>query len=217
MRDQTLPVFLRGDRSYVQGTQIIARLAEQVAPEGSLLTQATFNQITANTVSWLAPGSGDADNLIGQVHFVKDDQEHVYRLRDSGVAAPRLDAPMDVQLNLVKAPTPLTGQYQYRFEAPGNLERLLNVLVQAVKALHERLAPGVHDVWFTGMRQFALPVQGQSGPFSGVIDIGLRRLARREHQYQSLVEVRVGEHGGQARLQGVFSFAFKSEQTIHVD
>ena len=70
-----MPVFLRGDRSYVQGTQIIARLAEQVAPEGSLLTQATFNQITANTVSWLAPGSGDADNLIGQVHFVKDDQE----------------------------------------------------------------------------------------------------------------------------------------------
>ena len=215
MPGQTLPVFLRGDRSYVQGTQIIARLAEQVAPEGSRLTQATFSQITANTVSWLPPGSGDADHLIGQVHFVKDEQEHVYRLRDSGEAAPRLDAPMDVQLTLVKAPAPLAGQY--RFETPGDLEALLNVMVQAVKALHERLDPGVHDVWFTGMRQFALPVQGQSGPFSGVIDIRHRRLVRRGPQYQSLVEVVVSETGGQARHQGVFNFAFKSEQTIHVD
>jgi hypothetical protein len=215
MQRQTLAVFLRGERSYVQGTQIIARLAEQVAPEGSLLTQATFSQITANTVCWLPVRPEETDHLIGQVHFVKDDQEHVYWLRDAGVAAPRLDAPMDVQLHLVEAPAPLAGQY--RFETPGDLEALLNVMVQAVKALHERLDPGVHDVWFTGMRQFALPVQGQPGPLSGVIDVRHRRLLRRGHQYQSLIEVMVGGHDGQARHQGVFNFAFKSEQTIHVD
>lgn len=215
MPGQTLPVFLRGDRSYVQGTQIIARLAEQVAPEGSLLTQATFNQITANTVSWLPAGPEEADHPIGQVHFVKDDQEHVYRLRDSGVAAQQLDAPMDVQLHLVESPAPLAGQY--RFETHGDLEALLNVMVQAVKALHERLDPGVHDAWFTGMRQFALPVQRQSDPFSGVIDVRHRRLLRRGHQYQSLIEVIVSGQGGQVRHQGVFNFAFKSEQIIHVD
>lgn len=215
MTSQALPVFLRGDRNYIQGTQIVARLAERVASEGSRLTQATFSRITANTVCWLPPGLGETDQLIGQVHFVKDGQEQAYRLLDSGEAAPRMDKAMDVQLTLVKAPAPLAGQY--RFETPGDLESLLNVMVQAVKALHERLDPGVHDVWFTGMRQFALPVQGWSGPFSGVIDIRHRRLVRRGPQYQSLVEVIVSGHDGQARQQGVFNFAFKSEQTIHVD
>ncbi|MCU0957486.1 MAG: hypothetical protein MUF55_09245 [Hydrogenophaga sp.] len=215
MSRPALAVFLRGHRDYVQGTQLIARLAEQVAPAGSLLTQATFSRMTANTVCWQAAGQGDAQASIGQVHFVNQGSEHVYQLLDTGVAAPRQDRAMGVRVELEDSPSVLTGRYLAGH--PGDLEGLLNVLVQSVKDLHERAGTVVSDVWFTGMRQFAVPVCGLSGPFRGVVDIRQRRLIRRGVLHQSLVEVTVIDHDRPERQHGMVNFAFKSEQPIHVD
>jgi hypothetical protein len=215
MSRPALAVFLRGSRDYVQGTQLIARLAEQAAPTGSLLTQATFSRITANAVYWQAAKPGDTHDPIGQVHFAKDGSEHVFQLLDTGLVAPRQDKAMGVRVELEDSPSVLTGRYLA--EHPGDLEGLLNVLVQSVKHLHERAGAGVHDVWFTGMRQFAVPVGGQSGPFRGVVDVRHRRLIRRGVLHQSLVEVTVIDHDRPERHQGMVNFAFKSEQPIHVD
>ena len=215
MSRPALAVFLRGKRDYVQGTQLIARLAEQAAPTGSRLTQATFSRITANVVCWQAAETCDAHDPIGQVHFVKDGVEHVFQLLDTGLAAPRQDTDMGVRVELEDSPSALTGRY--RAEHPGDLEGLLNVLVQSVKHLHERAGAGVHDVWFTGMRQFAVPVDGQSGPFRGVVDIRQRRLIRRGVLHQSIVEVTVTDHDRSERHHGMVNFAFKSEHAIHVD
>jgi len=211
-----LTVFLRDQRDYVQGTQIIARLAEQAAPEGSQLTQARFGQITANQVRWRPAGELDSAARIGEVQFTRGGQELMFHIEDTGLIAPRrLDTHMGVRVTPTRTDAPLSGQY--RIEHPMDLEGLLNALIQSVKNLHERLGPGIHDVWFTGMRQCALPVQHQLGLFEGHVDIRHRRMIRRGPSHQSLVEVVVSNLQGRSCHRCMINFAFKSEHPIHVD
>jgi hypothetical protein len=209
-------VFLRGERDYVQGTQLIARASAFLAEEGAHLSQATFHRITSHRValqllSAVVPG----DEVIGQVQF---DGAHAV----SGLAflelpqpAPRTSAGMGVVIEGSEFEAPLHGVYRFALEI-GDLESVLNVLVQSIKALHERLDPGVHDVWFTGMRRFPLPVRGWPELRQGEVHIMRRRVGRSGHQYQSMVEAVLKDGSGAELCRGFVNFAFKSSRVLDV-
>ncbi|MDX2277559.1 MAG: hypothetical protein NW206_19085 [Hyphomonadaceae bacterium] len=162
-----LNLFLRGSRDYIQGTQIIARLAEQLPPGDWRFEQANFQAISTRELSFAPAGGGDETGAAGRVSFSAETGEiTTYVIRESGPQAPRRDAPMPIKV------VPLGGEgakARWRYEGVATFEDVLNVLVQAIKAENAKRWPEGKDIWFTGARRARLPLNGpfvSSGEFT---------------------------------------------------
>jgi hypothetical protein len=210
-----LDVFLRGSRSYVQGTQLIARASEIVAGSGTRLRQAMFTSITARRVNLCRLEDCPDQAGIGLLQFDTAGVISTYRLMEIPFAARRKDVDMGVRIEPQGITESLTGRY--RFEHRGTLEGFLNVLVQSIKSLHENVSPVPRDIWFSGMRGFDLPTIGFQFPQTGLVDILKRRISRKDNQYQSLVEAIVLDEQGNEIGRGLFNFAFKADEIIDVN
>lgn len=212
---QQIAVFLRGDRDYVQGTQMLARAAEHVSDPAAQIHWATFHRISARSLAIrpLPAAAGD-ESIVGQVEF-SGDPVTGWAFVELDQPAPQLDRPMGVRIEQDTLDSPLNGSYWFDVDI-ADLESMLNVLVQAIKSLHQELDPLVHDVWFTGMRRLALPVAGWPLLRRGRVRIARRRVGRAGEQYQSLVEVVIEDESGTEMCRGFVNFAFKSPKVLHV-
>ena len=218
-RTSPLGVFLNGSRTYVQGTQILARSAEAVFEDGSgLLRQATFHSITDRLVT-LTPADQAADlpaAPLGRAVY-EDAQGNalsvVWHAQDG--AAPRADRPLSCTWRRQDQGQahPLSARFALAGLTSG--EDYLNALIQAIKGLHDALAEDVHDIWFTGLRRADIPM----GPFpasSGTLTITGDRLMGRDGAFQSIQRT-CFEDGTGLSINGVVTFAFKSKGFSYVD
>lgn len=206
-----LPVFLRQNRDYVQGTQMIARAAESLDGEGWVLDQALFLAMTDRLVTLSEPPLSDAD-LIGHVKFLRGGEQRVFYFGRIADAAPLNNVAMPIQVQ--RLPDADKTAATYDFSHAVSFEDLLNVVVQSIKAEHEHVFPNAFDIWLTGVRNFHLAV-GTRHPGDGKIRLVRQRIMVSAEVYQSLWSVALeGRDGFSSR--GFVTFAFKSEGQVNV-
>lgn len=212
----SLNVFLRGSRTYVQGTQLIARVADRLADSDAVLARAAFSKITGNLVAVSrADAADDGRPVVGQVAFSHGEEEQGFVLLECEAEAPRLDLPMDITVRLVQCTGKLAGTYAY--EGAVDLESTLNIIVQSTKALHETLGEGVGDVWFTGIRGFPLPAGAPTAAAEGLVIVEALRVMRSGTTYQSMLRVGLLDRDDNRLLGGHVTFAFRSDEVVDVD
>jgi hypothetical protein len=216
-----LDVFLNGTRNYVQGSQILARTAELMRPVfGSLnLTEFTFKRTSINLVG-VSLADDSAANVpqstappIGDALFKSDQKPIRAKFVELPAAAPKADLPETVTLKLESGGT--AGNGCFAFRGAVSFEDALRTIVQAVKKLHEALAQDARDIWLTGMRAAAIPIDKGFQDADGEIAVELVRLMRSPPQYQTLNKVTISERDG--GLAPFFvTFALRSDRGVHV-
>jgi len=203
--ESVLDVYLRGGRDYIQGTQIIARIAETLPEAHWTLRRAEFARITGSRVaiSETIPGR----DALGSVEFLHSHEApRRFFLVDTHLPAPRRDDPLGIHVLRIDGSNPPDSAYV--FDGVRDIEDMLNVLVQATKGEHERRFVGCHDIWLTGFRNTSLDT-GWSGPREGVVLLSLFRQLGAAPQFQT---VWMFEAQGAERVRiasGAITFAYK--------
>lgn len=173
-KSKVLPVYLRGARTYVQGSQILARTGEWLADElGHELGYATlklavakFVRITECGVEAVLDPADDsnpaaAGSWIGESRYTTPGGPCLVRFREmAGAPAPRIaDVPSRIQDFHSSGRLACTANYTIS----GSQESFLAATIEIVKRLHAELGSGVSDIWFTGLASAALPVAPEYG------------------------------------------------------
>lgn len=203
-----LDVFLRQSRDYVQGTQIVARSAECLAESDWIFEQAIFSAITNRVISICASCNEQQAN-IGRVTFSKGDASKLFYLEESDELAPRFNTPMLVKVAFIKEQD---GSITYRYESALDFEGLLNAMVQAIKAEHERVFLAAYDIWLTGFRGFKIPVDILPSCASGSISLRRGRVMGGDGVFQTLWMLSMQDDHQEQVARGTVTFAFKSKE-----
>lgn len=224
----SLDVFLNGARSYVQGTQMIARSAEHLASLGPSdaplpeLQTAVFHRISDRGVTireGQAVSPKDApDDLLGALVFAHGDARIGLHLVEAQDTAPRRDAPHAGRWSEQTAAR--QGALSTAFDVEGlkTGEDLLVAIVQTVKGLHEALAADVHDVWLTGFRSANVPLAGPLPSTSGVLSLQSRRVMKGPDVWQTLQMASFAPTDAtMPEVRAAVTFSFKSQELTHVD
>lgn len=215
MSSVNLPVFLRGERNYVQASQILARTAEHLAASWSdeaMLRECSFRKLTGKHVAAeLGTNPNDVvPGALGHAIFSKPGEvlkAHFMEMQDAAerrLIAERATVDRD----------PSGDPCVFLFRNATTFEDVIVVIVQALKRFHADLADAPYDLWFTGMRNAELAI-GDRRPEVGEIEIELIRLMGTVPQFQSLCRVTVkGENAPNHVVP--CTFAFRSQQAAHV-
>lgn len=162
-----LDVFLRGQRDYVQGTQIIARAAETLTSGDWRFERSGFSRITEKLVR--ISETSVSDQAIGVVGFADSDgKTHELHIVETDILAPVRDLPMPVAAE--RCADGVDGQTIYDFADVSAFEDMLNVIVIAIKNEHRVRFENCVNVWLTGLRNFKLPVSSKY-PKSGTLQM----------------------------------------------
>lgn len=215
-----LPVFLNGTRDYVQGTQILARAAEALPEEHLTLHTAAFHRQTVNGVGMLLtpPEDSSRTDVLGTAQFHTSGEERrevtFVELADT---APRKTLPPTCKFTMQPGSQRNSLSADFAVTAISCPEDFLIAVIQTIKGLHQDLPGGVCDVWFSGLRAGNIPVQGTFPVTEGILEINYNRLMIRAGIYQSSQAVVFKDHAGTAMAKAMITFAFKSENPVHVD
>jgi hypothetical protein len=215
-----LEVFLNGTRNYVQGSQILARTAELIRPGfGPLnLTEFVFKRTSINLIGVRLDDSASNEpqrgaSPIGDALFQSDQMAIHATFVELSAAAPKADLPETVALKLKSGGT--GGNGCFAFHGAFSFEDALRTVVQAVKKLHETLTQDARDIWLTGMRAAAIPIDKGFRDANGQIEVELVRLMQSPPQYQTLNKVTIT--GGKSGLAPFFvTFALRSDRGVNV-
>jgi hypothetical protein len=196
---QQLDVFLRGNRDYVQGSQILGRTADwliQAGHEEAMLIQAKFSQTTQHPVMAFRRSEAEplaAKDLIGKARYRRDDEmiDIVFANASDGTVPWVGDQPSKREA--------FTDYGELRGEArivlDGTQEGYLAAVIETVKALHQSLATDVTDIWFTALSGAALPLApGQAETAFLKVEPLLTR--NHDKRKQTLSEVTVSTEDG---------------------
>jgi len=212
-----LPVVLNGSRSYVQGSQIVCRALEKMAPMGAQdLVSVGFHKITDCLVSLTETPDETAKNTLGEL-IVRDSdgaRRRLYLVADETVA-PRDTRPQSSQIEKLDQTAPLSARFS--ITAITDMEDIFDSLVQSVKGLHEELGEDVKDVWFTGLRGRVFPIQPSEILSSGTLMVDFSRIMKSNDRWQTLMGFSICDLDGREAYSGALTFAFKSEAKPNVD
>ncbi|WP_095590588.1 hypothetical protein [Actibacterium ureilyticum] len=198
-------MFLRGDRDYIQGTQIIARASETLEAGPWRFERTGFSAITRNLIAF---ADQDTDgSAIGTVCFVDDTgAERILHVIDSGAPAPHRDQPIPAAAT--RQESGAAAEPRYAFSRVRGFEDMLNAIVIAIKTEHTVRFTGCTDIWLTGMRGLNLPVEG-AFPENGQIGLQMMRALAGEKGQQTLWRVDIQANDGTAFARGAVTFSYK--------
>ena len=201
-----IPVFIRGKRNYVQGTQIIARAAELIADETFNFHQASFHQITDKLlmISDNADLKESAD-FIGEVVFLKGLEKVNLFVIKSSYLAPIRDIPMDMEIKFVQS---IENEIFYSLEKCNDWESLINGIVQVFVIEHKRIFPKAKDIWLTGIRNTLIPLAVQAKNEKRSLKIKLKRSYKSELNNQTLWEFSLNTPSSSS-FDGITTFSYK--------
>lgn len=197
-------------RPYVQGTQMIAQACEQLAPPQARLVEAKFLRLTdrrlrARRLPEAAPETAD---VVAVLKLQAPQSDCVLMLHEGNEPAPSRSAEVTLRLHPLEHDGRLNGHW--RFEQALGLAGLLDAVVQGVKRLHEMQPEPVCDVWFTGLRQIHLPLQGLPPGGRGRLDVSRLRVLSAGVRHQSLLRLTLELEGLAQPLTGQVSFAYRN-------
>jgi hypothetical protein len=197
-------------RDYVQGSQMISRVCALVDPAGTTLAQAKFVRLTRHAVCAVGVDDLAADETtIGTIQFSGARRPADVHLIELAGLAPARTQPTRTRITDLQHDHHLAGRFTF-FAVERGVDGVLDALVQGIKLLHEGLNPPVSDIWFAGLRGFALPLELPEFEGYGQADVARLRLLSHQGRHQSLMKVRLTWRGRPEPLEGMVSFAFGS-------
>ncbi len=206
-------VFLRGERDYVQGTQMIARAAECLEGSHWIFERAVFSQITRRDVSFSEPVGG-AEH-IGTLRFVSQRKEkREFRVFETETLAPRRY--QDLTVKAARSNAGPGDPAIYSFAGVHQFEDMLNAIVIAIKTEHHIRFQGCQKVWLTGLRNLRLPVN-EKMPGSGVVTIAMNREMRGNDVYQTLWRLDIADDAGNSISNGAATFSYEPRRVSNAD
>lgn len=196
--ERRLDVFLRGSRTYVQGSQLLGRTAEWLIELGhsqAVLSHSKFTTITDHIVqAQLKPevsGAGSSKSRVGEAMYFSGGREIKVEFFDRADArAPRRADEPSRRTDFIDRGE---GRGEAQVEVNGTHESTIAAVIETVKALHSSLGPKVEDIWFTSLAGAALPLMPRPPFVARVIVMPL--FARRQGgrlQTLSQIEIRDG-------------------------
>lgn len=188
---QLLAVSLKGGRSYVQGSQQLARAAEVLG--ATALGSCGFRRLTDRRVrlAVLDGGAPLPDDRLGEAVFVVPGLRQVAFLEDAGEAPCAPEAAGFTLTPDDDCTVPLEGRFH--FAQASSFEARLEVVISAIRQLHEpHLAAGEHAI-FTGLRGASLACALRDG--SGALRVGEMRVLRGATGWQSMARVELVQEG----------------------
>ena len=198
-------VFLRGQRDYVQGTQLIAQAAKCLAaPDKLVFEQGTFSTITRNDVIFSLERG---ESSIGSVQFKGQDHRITLFVQEDKSIARREDTPLS--LELIKTEPTEADAVVYKYTADKDFLGILDVIVQSIKAEHVAQFETAYDIWFTGLRRCNLPVSVKTAG-QGSVTLKLMRKMGAIDNSQTLWSVELEDTDG-TQLSCNVTFVFKSK------
>jgi hypothetical protein len=204
-----IDVCLLNGRSYVQGTQIISRVCESRVSSGAKLAQAKFLRLTNRSLCAVYSNDSASNELaIGAIEFKSDAGREFIQLLELPELAPERSQPPRILIVDLQHDHDLTGRYS--FDAAPTVEGVLDGLVQGIKLLHEELAMPARNIWFTGFRNFSLPLELPNFTGRGQVDVTKLRVLSNQGTQQSMMKVTLSLQGWPELLGGLVSFAFTS-------
>jgi hypothetical protein len=209
------PFRLVGDRSYVQGSQMLARAAEMLSEatgERASLRDCGFHHLAAADVEVdLIADDPATAGYFGHASFACPGGSHTFGFRSTDTPVQRTEDQADWGLQPSVAPSGLSGEFA--FDGVTDFESLLEVVIAGVKTMHSGLAQDVTDIWFTGCRKSDLPVYPPGR--SGRLLVRPIRIMGRNGRFQTLCSAEL-QFPDEVR-RAILSFAFKSRGFRHVD
>ena len=227
MSHHLMDVFIRGERDYIQGTQMVARASDWLRsnisqPDTAVLKQCQFTEITKNKIL-LVPlevvkQTPDLNaRMVGRAQWLPDQNIETAPLDFAFVyakeQAPAYDKQMNLSHQLTSGPKPLDAEV--KFSHVCGVEDALNLFVQSIKQCHSNISADVIDVWWTGMRGGNFPLIWPSEWTAGQLSLTQQRINGKDRSYQSMTRAKFMfsqstlEWG--KSLEFSVSFAFKSE------
>lgn len=199
-------VFLRGERDYVQGTQLIAQAAKCLAVSGTdaVFQQATFSTITRNDIKFCTE---KGEGSIGSVQFKGQEDRITLFVKEDENLARREDVLLS--LDLIKIESDEAGAVAYQYTADDDFLGILDVIVQSIKAEHVSQFENAYDIWLTGLRRCNVPVGIQTAGL-GLITLKLMRKMEAIDNMQTLWSVDLHDDAG-TQVSCVVTFVFKSK------
>lgn len=205
---QDIDVFLREKRDYVQGTQIISRIAELLQEEDWVLQQAEFRQLSTKMLRTSEIIQNEADDSVARIRFANSltGETKTFGVYETGRPAARSSQVMSIEVEPSTLPATHSENKEtvWNFRNANTFEDLLNSIVQAIKTEHKILWPQSSNIWLTGFRHFELPVSGVTSG-EGSIELTLWRKLFGDTNIQTFWQVRAPE----IKLAGMVNFAFR--------
>ena len=187
---------------------MIARCAELLGDPLAVLSDAAFSEITEMGVVACAPevAANWSFSAVGRVSFLVGAETRRYVLLKTRSAVDRLDCDMGIDYMVTKGDFPFDGSAT--FSGVSDLEGALNVIVQTVKSLHAMTEPEAADIWFTGIRKFALPTDWSVKMSGGRVHVKCLRRMNVGNQTQTMLDVSLSFDRRADTLSGMVTFAF---------
>lgn len=162
IKKNKLNVFLKGERDYIQGTQIISRLSEVLpSTEKFLLESASFNKITNKSIFFVDNGNFShlKNNLLGYAIFKpiskKGNIKYIF-FEDADHIAPFIeDHEVDLKYSFVSRQG-LSASIN--FTVLNNFEAILESIIFFVKKLHTEYKENIFNVWFSAINKATIPL-----------------------------------------------------------
>lgn len=199
-----LDVYLRENRNYVQGTQLIARAAEYIGESGWQLDNAQFSKITDRLVS-VSEDAVDPTDSFGRISFRRGRLLRLLHLTNTSQPAPHLDKPLQIS---VRRRGTIENGANYQYTGGYCFEDLLNALTQAIKLEHDFHFAQPADIWLTGLRNLDIPVDVFSPSGNGLICIAKSRVMAAGQTRQSLWSASITTAEG-SKYDGFVTFVCK--------
>jgi hypothetical protein len=213
-----LPVMLNGGREYVQGTQMLARASEIVAPAGGTLTMAAFRSITDRQVilSILEPGAKPPKATLGSARYrTADGTEFSVAFIAESERAPADTRPPRCSWRRLDAGDGGALDADFAIEGLGDSEDFLDALIQTIKLLHDAMGPDIRDIWFTGLRNGTVPVGPRFPVAEGLLTLRQQRMMGREGVWQSTQLATLTGSDSTVIAEAAVTFAFKAPELPH--
>jgi hypothetical protein len=189
-RPAPLAVTLKGARDYVQGSQMLARAAEVVGAD--ILLACAFHRLTASAVAatMLSPGERPPEEACGDAEFARGRERVRVAFMEQPGLAPRAGDTAGWTLGAV-VESKLEGEFAYAGAA--HFESRLEVVVRALKTLHEAEAgPGARAI-FTGVRRASFACG--TLPDAGILRIASLRALQTAGGWQTLSRLELSPEG----------------------
>jgi hypothetical protein len=216
MSTRDIDVFLRGQRNYIQGTQIISRTAELLDDGEWVFQQAEFRKISTSQLQAKETVAQPTPEAIATIRFTNNDSGEIktFEVSENPAMAPHSDDSMGIAVARGNSPiAPEESQSScWTYQNVICFEDCLNVIVQSIKAEHQVLWPNSTDIWLTGFRNLGLSVKGNYAG-EGRIELSLWRQLQGKVGNQTFWQIRLPEAG----LTGMANFAYRNRDTIHAN
>ena len=188
---------------------MLARLCDAPELRAAWLVHAKFTRLTDRLVDARQRTRNDAAGaVIGSVEFAVGDGMTIFDLVERPEPAPAASRPPTLGFELAPGADPLGGVC--RFVDAVGIEGLLDALVQSIKSLHQALPEPTCDIWFTGLRQWRLPVGAATEPVAGRIDIECLRRNSAGGRHQSLLRASIACDEHCLAADGLVTFAWRT-------